>query len=45
MIEYIVNEHVISGMCLKESSFPDCCKVSSVVPVFKDVGERSTAKN
>ena len=31
--------------CLKESSFPDCWKVSSVVPVFKNVGERSTAKN
>ena len=33
------------NMCLKESSFPDCWKVSSVVPVFKNVGERSTAKN
>ena len=32
-------------MCLKESSFPDCCKVSLVVPVFKNVGEMSTAKN
>ena len=32
-------------MCLKESRFPDCWKVSSVVPVFKNVGERSTAKN
>ena len=31
--------------CLKESSFPDCWKVSSVVPVFKNVGESSTAKN
>ena len=29
---------------LKESCFPDCWKVSSVVPVFKNVGERSTAK-
>ena len=28
--------------CLKESCFPDCWKVSSVVPVFKNVGERST---
>ena len=27
------------------SCFPDCLKVSSVVPVFKNVGERSTAKN
>ena len=31
--------------CLKESCFPDCWKVSSVVPVFKNVGETSTAKN
>ena len=31
--------------CLTESCFPDCWKVSSVVPVFKNVGERSTAKN
>ena len=31
--------------CLKESCFPDCWKVSSAVPVFKNVGERSTAKN
>ena len=33
------------NMCLKESHFQDCWKVSSVVPVFKNVGERSTAKN
>ena len=33
------------NMCLKESCFPDCWKVSSVVPVFKNVGERSTARN
>ena len=32
-------------MCLKESCFPDCWKVSSVVPVFTNVGERSAAKN
>ena len=31
--------------CLKESCFPDCWKVPWVVPVFKNVGERSTAKN
>ena len=31
--------------CLKESCFPDCWKVSSVILVFKNVGERSTAKN
>ena len=32
-------------MCVKESCFPDCWKVSSVVPIFKNVGERFTAKN
>ena len=32
-------------MCLKESCFPDCWKVLSVVPVLKNVGERCTAKN
>ena len=31
--------------CLKESCFPDCWKVSLVVPVFKNVGEKSVAKN
>ena len=35
----------LSSMCLKESCFPDCWKVSSVFPVFKNVEERSTAKN
>ena len=29
--------------CLKESCFPDCWKFSSVVPVFKNVWERSTS--
>ena len=33
------------NMCLQESCFADCWKVSLVVPVFKNVGERSTAKN
>ena len=32
-------------MCLKESCFPEYWKVSSVVPVFKNVGERSTDKD
>ena len=31
--------------CLKESCFPDSWKVSSVVPVFKNAEESSTAKN
>ena len=30
---------VLFNICLKESRFPDCCKASSVVPVFKNVGE------
>ena len=33
------------NICQKESCFPDCWKVSSVVPTFKNVGERSTVKN
>ena len=32
-------------MCLKESCFPDCWKVSSVVPVFSNVWKRFTTKN
>ena len=33
------------NMSLQESYFPDCWKVSSVVPVFKNLGERSAAEN
>ena len=33
------------SMCLKESCFPDGWKVSLMVPVFKNVGERSAAKS
>ena len=33
------------NMCLKESCFLYCWKFSLVVPVFKNVRERSTAKN
>ena len=40
---YILAE--LFNKCLKESCFPDCWKVSLVVPVFKNVGESSTAKN
>ena len=32
-------------MCLKEPCFPGCWKISSVVPVFKNVGERSTTES
>ena len=42
-LSYILAE--LFNKCLEESCFPDCWKVSSVVPVFKNVGERSTAKN
>ena len=39
-LPYILAE--LFNKCLKEYCFPDCWKVSSVVPVFKNVGERST---
>ena len=42
-LSYIIAE--VFNKCLKESCFPDCWKVSSVVPVFKNVGDRSAAKN
>ena len=42
-LSYILAE--LFNKCLKESCFPDCWKVSSVVPVFKNAGERSTPKN
>ena len=45
-------EHELSSIlaelfnkCLKESCFRNCWKVSSVVPAFKNVGERSIAKH
>ena len=40
---YILAE--LFNKCLKESCFPDYWKISSEVPVFKNVGERSGAKN
>ena len=42
-LSYILGK--LFDKCLKESYFPNCWKVSSVVPVFKNVGEKSTAKN
>ena len=33
------------NICLRESCFPDCWNVSLVVLVFKNIGERSTAKD
>ena len=32
-------------MCLKESFVPECQKVASVVPIFKNLGERLAPKN
>ena len=32
------------NMCLKESCFPDCWKVASVVPVWSTAKKRPTAK-
>ena len=40
---YIIAE--LFNICLKEPYFPDCWKVTLVVPVFKNDGERSAAKN
>ena len=42
-LSYILAE--LFNKCLKESCFPECWKVSAVVPVFKNVGECFTAKN
>ena len=42
-LSYILAE--LFNMCLKRSCFPDCWKVSLVIPVFKNVGKRSTSKN
>ena len=42
-LSYILAQ--LFNMCLKECCFPDCWKVSLVVPIFKNVGERSTVKN
>ena len=42
-LSYILAE--LFNMYLKESCFPDSWKVLLVVPVFKNVGERCTAKN
>ena len=42
-LSYILAE--LFNKCLEQSCFPDCWKISLVVPVFKNVVERSTAKN
>ena len=38
-LPYILTE--LFNICLKESYFPDCWKISSVIPVFKNAMERS----
>ena len=40
---YILAE--LFDMCLKESCFPNCWKVSPVIPVFTNVGEKCLAKD
>ena len=42
-LSYILAE--LFNTCLKKSCFPDCWKSHWWFPVFKNVGERSTAKN
>ena len=42
-LSYISSE--LFNKCLKEFCFSDCWKVLTVVPIFKNVGDRSTAKN
>ena len=41
-LSYIVPE--LFNMCMKESCFSDCSKVSLVIFIFKNIGERSTTK-
>ena len=42
-LSYILAE--LFNKFLKESCFPDCWRVSSVGPVFKNIGRRSRAKS
>ena len=42
-LSYILAELI--NKCLKQSCFPDCWRVSLLVPVFKNVGEKSIAKS
>ena len=42
-LSYILAE--VFNKCLKGSCFPNCWKVSSVLPVFKNVREGSAAKS
>ena len=42
-LSYVLVE--LFNMCLKEYCSPDCSKVSSVVSIFRNIGEQPTAKN
>ena len=42
-LSYVLDE--LLNKFRKQSCFPDSWKLSSLVPVFKNVGERSIAKN
>ena len=42
-LSYILAQ--LFNKCMNESCFLNCWKVESVIPVFNNVGERSTAKN
>ena len=42
-LSYVLGE--LFNKCLKEPCVLDCLKVSSVVPIFKNIGEQSTAKS
>ena len=42
-LSYVLAE--LFNKCFKGSCFPDCRKVSSVVPVFENIGERFKAKS
>ena len=42
-LSYILAE--LFNMRLKESCFPDCWKVSFIIAVFENIGEKSSAKN
>ena len=42
-LSYILAE--LFNVCLEESCFPDYWKVSLVVPILRNIGERSIAKN
>ena len=45
MVQTLIHTSWNFHICLKVSCFPDCWKVSSVVPVLKNVGERHTARS